>query len=102
MDPEKKILSAGPPVLPQTLDISIVFVVSVIHQEGSGGGGGAGLFCPSLMSASAFQARLKLHLSVNLLVNSFRLLPLLLLLLCRRRLMADTAFRCLLLMMNTF
>lgn len=96
MDLEKKILSAGLKALPQTLSISIVIVICVIHQEGSGvSGAGAGLFCPFFMSASAFQARLKLHLSVNLLVNSFRLL------LCCRRLMADAAFLWLL-MMNAF
>lgn len=99
MDSEKKILSAEPAALPQTLNVSIVIVAGVIHQEegegGSsiGGGGGRGgvwwLFCPSFMSASAFQTRLKLHLSVNSLVNSFRLL---LLLLRGRRLMADAAF----------
>lgn len=37
---EKKILSAGPPALPQTLNISIVIVVGVIHQGGSRVGGG--------------------------------------------------------------
>lgn len=66
MDEEKKILEAELLAPLQMVDIFIV-IFSLIHQEGGGGS----LFCPPFMSASAFQVRLKLHLSVNTLVSSF-------------------------------
>lgn len=70
MDEEKKILEAELLAPLQTVDIFIV-IFSLIHQEGGGGGAWGSLFCPPFMSASAFQVRLKLHLSVNTLVSSF-------------------------------
>lgn len=69
MDEEKKILEAELLAPLQMVDIFIV-IFSLIHQEGGGGAWGS-LFCPPFMSASAFQVRLKLHLSVNTLVSSF-------------------------------
>lgn len=51
------------------LTFSLSSSVSFI-REAVGGRGGS-LFCPPFMSASAFQVRLKLHLSVNTLVSSF-------------------------------